>query len=146
MAAQNALFDPRAEANFIALTQRDSSVHIESYHVTVTVYAGNGRTVYLAFAPGSRTSTTTPAHANLLSCPVADMVVASAASATKIFTLPADHNFGREVKGLCVGNPHPVFRAHYTGGTPAATTVDAVIRLVINYSTSGDYPATGFQL
>jgi hypothetical protein len=117
------------------------SVQLESFAATFTILPGVTRRVDFAF-----TAEAGP-HADLdwQSQPVAG-IIAGAKDFTirESVVLPSDHSFGREIKGLNVGNPPPRFRALYTGGVAGSDTHDVVVRCVIRIRCSGTGVITGW--
>lgn len=138
-------FDPRdtSDSSLLSRCQFFESVHIEECSITGHMLSGSSR--WLAAAITDKTLTNTTSIEELLKSPVANFTQGAQYGGTNLtIALPPSHPFGREIKGVNLGNKSPKFYLHYGGGTDTATTKDVFIRGTITISWSGTAPVSGF--
>jgi len=140
-AAGSVVFDPAGNDSLRTQTNMYESVALLSMRVTVTVPASPTGSVAVGIAPSNHRVRDANATAF---CAYSTMTFASHESSTQVIDVPVGHAFGRELRGLAIGNSPPVvhvFGASFPNGAPNA----GLVRIYLNLQGSG-CSATPLQL
>jgi hypothetical protein len=133
----------RSNADFLHRVEFFESVELLGMDFVARILPGAARQLRWGFDPYTRTNP----RSELLDCPIGGMDCGASYNTIALSgSLPADHPFGRELKGANLGTPNPDLFLLYSGGNATGTGADIIVRINVRVRCAGHAPVAAIRL